>query len=147
MSRRFSQLEGPSPDELAFAAPLFTPLFALTGLPFSLTAPFTWFEFALMSPLVAIVSVAFGYIGLLFICIPVMALLYWARRLDAVRLCFFTTLLGGGLWTAWSVFGTPQQPELPDVFSQLFVGSWCSLGVTAVFCALGKIPLRAQRKL
>lgn len=88
MSRRFSQLEGPSPDELAFAAPLFTPLFALTGLPFNLSAPFTWFDFALVSPLVAIVSVAFGYIGLLFICIPVMALLYWTHTLDAVRLCF-----------------------------------------------------------
>ena len=146
MSRRFSQLEGPSPDELAFSAPLFTPLFTLTGLPLSLSAPFTWLDYALVSPLVAIVSVALGYIGLLFVCIPVMVLLYWTRRLDAIRLCFFTTLLGGGLWTAWSVLGGAQQPESADVFSQLFVGSWCSFGVTAVFCALGNIPFRAQMK-
>lgn len=145
MSRRFPQLEGPSPDELAFAAPLFTPLFALTGLGISSPGPFTSFDLALLSPLVAIVSVAFGYIGLLFICIPVMALLYWARRLDAVRLCLFTTLLGGGLWAAWSASASAQSSEAHDLYSQLFVGGWCSFGVTAVFCALGKIPLRAQR--
>lgn len=145
MSRVFPQLEDPSPDELAFAAPLFTPLFALTGLGVSLPGPFTSFDLALLSPLVAIVSVAFGYVGLLFICIPVMALLYWARRLDAVRLCFFTTLLGGGLWTAWSASVSAQSSAAQDLFSTLFVGSWCSFGVTAVFCALGKIPLRAQK--
>lgn len=144
MARRFLQSEGPSPDELAFAAPLFTPLFALLGLGVTLPEPLTLFDLALLLPVMAIVSVFIGYIGLLFICIPVMALLFWARRLDAVRLCFFTTVIGAGLWTATSMFGGGRPPESQDLFSPLLMGGLCSLGVTAVFCVLGRIPLQAR---
>ncbi len=147
MSRRFPQSEGPAPDELAFAAPLFTPVFALISIGVSPSGPLNAFDLLLAFPLLAVVSVAFGYIGLLLIGIPVMALLIWAQRLDALRLCGYTTLLGMGLWAAWAVHTALWPPALQDLLSYLFVGGLCSFGVMAVFCALGKIPLRAQRKL
>ncbi|GEM_PF-1284479 len=152
MSRRFPQSEGPAPDELAFAAPLFTPVFALISIGVSPSGPLNAFDLLLAFPLLAVVSVAFGYIGLLLIGIPVMALLIWAQRLDALRLCGYTTLLGMGLlgmglWAAWAVHTALWPPALEDLLADLFVGGLCSFGVMAVFCALGKIPLRAQRML
>jgi hypothetical protein len=144
MHGRFPQSEELSPDELAFAAPLFTPLFSLLGFGITLPGSLTPFDLALVLPAIAIVSVVVGYVGLFFVCIPVMALLLWARRLDAVRLCLYTTMLGAELWAACSVYGRSSLVEWPELLSALSVGAFCSFGVTAAFCLLGKIPMRTS---
>jgi hypothetical protein len=129
----------PSMIEALLAAPAITPILAvpLVGiLPDVYTA---WWDLIIFLPFVAIISLVWGYLGMIFVCAPILALLRRAKKLDAIRLCFYTTLLGGTVWTYLGAYS-----ELPDLARAFTVGAGCSFGVCAFFCLLSGISIRPR---
>ncbi len=138
-------LPPPEPSILTafFCAPLITPILAI---PLVALLPGIYnneLEFLILIPFVAFFSLLYGYLGMLLVCLPIILLLRFLERLDATRLCFFTTVVGGGVW-AW-LFQDSPGPEPATYLAKFIVGAGCSLGVSAFFCLLAGISIHASR--
>ena len=122
----------------ALVAPLVTPIIALPALAWFSNLGTAGGYFYIAIPVVLAFSVAFGYVGMLFVCLPLVAVLTLLKRLSAPILCGLTSVVGACLW-AWFELN-PMQP----VGNSLVVGFLCSLGVAMVFCYLAGIGMRAR---
>ena len=123
----------PSPLIAFFSAPLITPVLAIPLAAFLPGMYASEIDILITLPFVVVVSLIYGYIGMLLVCLPVMLILHALKRLNTLTLCLVTTLVGGILWTAL-MRGGPGSASLPLSF---LVGATCSLGVTVFFCVLG----------
>jgi hypothetical protein len=137
----------PSIVQSAFAAPLIAPILAipLVLVSFSSSGSADAFNIVLALPFIVVLSLFFGYLGMLTICLPILALLNYFKKLNAVRLCFYTTAVGASAW-AW-LFHFGQLSDFPAMAQSFFVGAGCSLGVSAFFCVLAGIKVRSIRRL
>ena len=89
-------------------------------------------------------ALVYAYAGMLVVCLPIIAILKLTKRLDALRLCFYTTLTGSAVWTY--LFTPDQNFAIAwSPLSILVIGAACSLGVSAFFCMLGGITIRSSR--
>ncbi len=134
----------PSPLVAFFSAPLITPVLAipLVGL---LPGIYTDAGNLLLSlPFVIIFSLMFGYIGMIAVCLPVLLALRLVKRLNALTLCTLTSLIGGTLF-ALRFHDMPGSEPGTAYVTSFVVGTGCSLGVSALFCALSGITIRSSR--
>lgn len=122
----------------ALAAPLVTPVVALP-LMWLLPARLDEVDLLMATFFGFVFSLAYGYVGMLLICLPLFALLGKLRRLDAIRLCLGTTLLGAVAFT-WVL--SPEPPTVPALLRIFFFNAACSLAVCAFFCVLAEIRIR-----
>ena len=99
-------------------------------------------DFTLVATVAFFVSFIFGYLGMFLICVPIAAALTYLEKLNAVRVCVYTTMAGGAAWTA--LYWDAAEP-LRSLFPTIAVGAGCSLGVSMVFCIVGGITIRSSR--
>ena len=88
------------------------------------------------------VSFVFGYVGMLLICAPITAALIHFDKLNAIRVCVYTTIAGSAAWTA--LFWDTSRP-VRSLLPHIAVGVGCSFGVALVFCVVGGITIRSSR--
>ena len=141
---RILQPEEPSLLVAFFSAPLITPVVAI---PLAGLLPLIYqneLDLLITLPFVVAFSLIYGYLGMIFVCLPVMILLHLMKRFNAFTICLATTLIGASIWTY--LFHDIPGPERK--FTPIFtfiVGAGCSLGVSAFFCLLGGITIRSSR--
>lgn len=123
----------PSPLVAFFAAPLISPVLAIPLAAFLPGMYANEIDILIALPFVVVLSLVYGYLGMLAVCLPVMLILRALKWLNALSLCSVTTLIGAILWTAL-MHGGPKPIPVSLAF---LIGAACSLGVTAFFCALG----------
>lgn len=126
-----------------FAAPLITPILAIPLVGIIPGVYTSQWDPIILLPFVAVISLVWGYLGMIFVCLPILALLKWAKKLDGIRLCFYTTTLGAIVWTYLA--GHEGDSGFSDLVRAFAVGSGCSFGVCAFFCSLGGISFRPGR--
>lgn len=126
------------------AAPLITPVLAVPLLAVLMPGFYRSFDdLAGMSLTVAVFAWVFGYAGMTVVVLPVYFVLRHRRRLDALAFCLWTTLIGATLFAL-------AVDDLRSLLSPVLLAKWvlgaaCSLGVSAFFCALAGIQMRANR--
>lgn len=136
---RIEPLPEPSIVQSFFCAPLITPFLAL---PLAALLPgFDVFSLLLALPLVIVISLVFGYLGLALICLPTFLVLRYFNKLNAVRLCFYTTVFGAGAFSYLFGHG-PEFSDYQNLVVNFTVGAGCSFGVCAFFCVLAGITLK-----
>ena len=128
--------------QAAGIAPISTPIFAV---PLSALLPDLYTsadDFFLIAPITLFVSFVFGYAGMFLICAPITAALTFFGKLNAIRVCMYTTLAGSAAWT--SLFWRAEEP-FRALLPNIAVGGGCSLGVSIIFCIVGGITIRSSR--
>ena len=124
----------------ALVAPIFTPIFAafsLAAFPSFLTSDgYYWPAF----PVVIVVSLLFGYIGMLLVCLPITGILHLLGRSGFWSVCCATGLIGAVAYS-WAL----PEPEGYELNSFL-VGLTCSFGVAALFCWIGGLTTLSSRR-
>lgn len=138
-------LPPPEPSMLTafFCAPLITPILAI---PLVALLPGIYnneIDLLITLPFVIIISLLYGYLGMVLICLPVMLLLRFLKRLNALSLCLCTAVIGASVWTL--LFGDMPGPNATLLLRTFLTGFGCSLGVSAFFCVLGGITIRSSR--
>ena len=142
---RFTPLEKPSIAKAALAAPPVTPLAA-----FLLTASVPGvpevdpLDLVVFFPILCVVSLICGYLGMLLICLPALALLRHFGRLNALSLCLTTTVVGGCLWALQAA--VDADAESSRILGSFVIGSGCSLAVVLLFCIMAEIRFRPSRQ-
>lgn len=133
---------GPSILQAIFGAPLVTPIAAIPLVALLPGIYVTELDMVMTVPFVFFFSLICGYLGMFVVCLPIMALLGYTKRLDAIRLCFYTTIVGAIAWT--SIVGSGHS-DFPLLARNFIAGAGCSFAVSAFFCVLGGIPIRQNR--
>ena len=132
----------PEPSLLAafFCAPLVTPLLAIPLIALLPGMYNSEVDLLIALPFVVVFSLVYGYLGMIFICLPVMLLLRFLKKFNAVTLCLCTTAIGASVWVL--LFGDNMPSSEPVSRLVAFaIGAGCSLGVSVFFCVLGDIRL------
>ena len=137
---RIEPLPEPSIVQAFFCAPLITPFLAF---PLAALHPAIYgnvFSLLLALPFVVVISLILGYLGQALICFPIFLLLKRINKLNAVRLCSYTTAFGAGLFTC--LFGHEREfSNFANLVGHFTIGAGCSFGVCAFFCLLADITL------
>jgi hypothetical protein len=120
----------PSVVEAAYVAPLVTPIVAIPATAIFLTSAVDGGYLSIAIPFIIVFSLIFGYLGMFLVCLPIAALLDHFKKLDAIRLCFYTCAVGTAAWAYMT--NDHHQP----VINSAAAGFVCSLAVTALFCYL-----------
>lgn len=129
-----------------FCAPLVAPVLAI---PASVLLPGMYasiFDVLVALPFVVVAALFHAYAGMLLVCLPIIGALKLMRRLDAVRLCSYTTLVGTIAWTCVIAFDASASLSMPDIGRYVLVNAICSFGVSAFFCVLGGVRLWSQAR-
>jgi len=130
----------PSLASAFFCAPLVAPVLAIPAVSLLPGVYTNVGDLLLVVPFVIVLSLLHAYAGMLLVCLPVMGVLKLTGRFDALRLCFYTTLIGASAWTC--LFTEPSSASESTAF--FVVATLCSFGVSAFFCALGGVKLRSR---
>ena len=128
--------------QAAAIAPISTPIFAIPLISLLPGLYSSGGDFTLVATVAFFVSFVFGYLGMFLICVPIAAALTFLKKLNAVRVCVYTTMAGGAAWTA--LYWDAAEP-FRSLFLTIAVGAGCSLGVSMVFCIVGGITIRSSR--
>lgn len=129
----------------ALIGPLAAPFAAAPLAPF--LDPWIYGSFIgalIMFPIVAIVAVIYGYMGVAIVGLPVALLLRKFGRLSATMLCAVSVPLGAGLWLLSRLAATSPL-QLRHVPVEAFVSGIVTLAVAALFCIVSGITIRSSR--
>ena len=129
----------------ALVGPLAAP-FAAAPLA-SLLQPSIYVSFSdalIMFPIVAIVAVIYGYIGVAIAGLPVALLLRRFGRLSVATLCAISVPLGASLWLLSRLAATSPL-QLRHAPMEAVVGGGVALAVAALFCIVCGITIRSSR--
>lgn len=133
----------PSPLTAFFCAPLVTPVLAVPLAAFLPNLYSNEFDLLVVGPFVAIFSLIYGYLGMIFVCLPVILVLRYLRKLNSVTLYVLTTAIGATVFAL--LFHDLSGPEPNGFWAVFAVGAGCSFGVTTFFCLLSGITIRSSR--
>ncbi len=114
----------------ALVAPIVTPIVALVSLAWFPNMGTSAGYYLIAMPVVIVLALVFGYLGMFLVCLPFFAILSKAKLLSAPTLCLLTSVTGAALWT-W-LESNPEQP----ILNSLVVGFLCSFSVSVSFCFL-----------
>ena len=120
----------------AAIAPIATPVFAIPLISLLPGLYTSADDFFLVVPIAFFVSFLFGYLGMFLICVPIAATLTHFGKLNAIRVCMYTTIAGAAAWT--TIFWDRGE-RLDSLIPHIAVGGGCSLGVSLVFCIVGGV--------
>ena len=138
---RMPQPEEPSIPRAFFCAPLVTPILAIVSTALLPGVYSTELDILIALPIIVVLSLIYGYLGMLLVCLPIMMLLRRIGRLNLILLCFLTAIGGATIWAIWCAYG--WGPAFSPA-RQFVLGFICSLGTSALFCFLGGITVRSS---
>jgi hypothetical protein len=131
----------------ALLAPLATPLAAVPLAPFLEPPPYEGciLYVVLMSPFVAIISIIYGYIGMMLVGFPTAVILRKLGYLSAPLLCTLSLPLGAA-FSLVPALTSPDPVQWQSTLVASLVFGAAALTVAISFCLASGITIRSSRK-